>query len=188
MVYYKNMSKSDTLESAWQKAKAYPKKVSFAEITRLCGSSDGRDRLLGLLLMRREIGRGAPTAKYFPIAKHMITDSNNKCRWQALIVIGECIESCPDEVWKIVQEYGDAKDDDLRTAIGVVLLEHLLEFNFDKFFPLVREEVSQGKIRFLDTLQRCFLSDDNYREQKKKMVNYLRNATRGLANKESRSG
>jgi hypothetical protein len=168
-----------------QKAETYPDNVSLADITQLCHSDDGRDRLLGLVLMRREIGRGDSASEYFEIAEGMVTDSHNTCRWQSIIVIGESIDDDPDRVWEVARRYGDSKDEDMRLAIAKVLLEHLLEADFDKYLANVKAEVSAGRLSFLDTLGRCGTFGDNSLEQSKKIDNYIRKATRGLPNREA---
>ena len=135
------MSRSNTLLATYKKAEAHPS-VSLYDIQLLVGDHDARTRLLGLFLMRRSIDEGNHPETFFNLAKPLIEDSENNCRWQALIVVGEAIESSPDQVWGIVREYGDSTDSDMRTAVATVLLEHLLDFHFEKFFEQVRTEVS----------------------------------------------
>lgn len=173
----RDRGKSDSLDKAWQKAESYAAPVSEAEIRRLSESKDGRDRLLSLVLMRKQIERGQPASAYLPLARSMVSDSENHCRWQAAIVVGMSIESAPDEVWQVVRQQGDSKNEDMRSAMATILLEHLLEFDFDKYFSLVRAEVANGRSRLLDTLDRCSFFNNNARENK--VRNYLRNATRG---------
>ncbi len=48
-------------------------------------------------------------------------------RWQAIIDVGEFIQSDPEEVWTFLSRWGAHSDPDLRTAIAACLLEHLLE-------------------------------------------------------------
>ncbi len=79
-------------------------------------------RLLSLFLARRRIRERDPATVYLPLAESMLHDSNNDCRWQAAIVIGESIRADPDAVWQIVREYGDSKDHDMRSAMACVLL------------------------------------------------------------------
>jgi hypothetical protein len=107
----------------------------------------------------------------------MVSDPENNCRWQAAIVVGTNIESAPDEMWKVVRECGDSEDEDMRSAMATVLLEHLFELDFDRYFALVRGEVSSGRLRLLDTLDMCAFFDDEV--GKRKVDNYIRNARRG---------
>lgn len=79
--------------------------------------------------------------------------SDPKRRWEAAAAAGEYVYDAPDDVWPIVVEYGSAKDEDTRQAIATNILEHLLEHHFDRFFPLVEEEVQAGNDRLADTLR-----------------------------------
>ena len=56
-------------------------------------------------------------------------------RWQAIIAVGEFVESDPEKVWEFSARWGRSGDDDLRSAIATCLLEHLLEHHFDLIFP-----------------------------------------------------
>ncbi len=181
------MKKSDrSFERAWQRAQSYPANVSPEEIRRLCESKDGRERLLGLFLMRRRITAGDPASAYLPLAKRMIGDPDGNCRWQAAIVVGESIATDPDDVWQVVLEHGDSKDEDLRRAMACVLLEHLLEFDFDKYFSLLQREVAKGRLGLLETLSMCSFFGEVAEDQKKKVAKYMRKATRGLPHKQHR--
>ncbi len=170
------MGTSGALEKVWRRAESYPAQIGEEEILRLSESKDARDRLLSLVLIQRQIERGADGRVYLPLARRMVSDAENNCRWQAAIVVGMSIESVPDEVWKVVREHGDSEDEDMRSAIATILLEHLLEFDFDRYFAFVRDEVSAGRLRQLDTLSMCAFSDDKIN---KEVGNYIRNATRG---------
>ena len=75
-------------------------------------------------------------------------------RWQAIIAVGEYIETNPREVWRFIRKWGKHPSSDLRMAIATCLLEHLLEYHFDKYFPLVRQACIYSK-RFADTFQSC---------------------------------
>jgi hypothetical protein len=75
-------------------------------------------------------------------------------RWQAIIGVADHIEQHPDEVWRFTRKWGAHVDADLRTAVATCLLEHLLEYHFDRMFPLVSEACRQSR-RFADTFSRC---------------------------------
>lgn len=66
---------------------------------------------------------------YFDLARSLIDDCHNTCRWQAMIVIGEYIETDPARVWPIVEHYGQSDDEDMRAAVATVLLEHALGYH-----------------------------------------------------------
>lgn len=92
--------------------------------------------------------------QYFELAKSLISDPHNDCRWQALIVIGEYVESQPEAVWRVIQEFGVSRDEDMRNGIATVLLEHLLEHHLDTYLPKLRKAVRQSSL-LADTLIRC---------------------------------
>jgi hypothetical protein len=68
------------------------------------------------LLSRRPI-------TYLRLARNLLMDPDDTCRWQSAIVIGEYIQTEPVLVWSIVRELADVDDEDLRTALATVLLE-----------------------------------------------------------------
>jgi hypothetical protein len=76
-------------------------------------------------------------------------------RWQAIIRIGEFIESDPEPVWQFILRWGTHPQEDLREAIATCLLEHLLEYHFEAYFPRV-EQASLADPAFGDTFQRCW--------------------------------
>lgn len=98
---------------------------SIGTLTRLARSSEVRDRLLALLLMREESWR--QRAAHFELARSMIGDRDNACRWQAVIVIADYLESRTEDVWDVIDQYAERADDDMQTALFCVLLEHLWE-------------------------------------------------------------
>jgi hypothetical protein len=76
-------------------------------------------------------------------------------RWQAIMMIEDFIPSHPEPIWQFVLRWGKHPQADLRSAIGVLLLEHLLDQHFNLFFPRVRKAALANK-RFKDTLSRCW--------------------------------
>lgn len=75
-------------------------------------------------------------------------------RWKAIIQIGEYIETNPQDVWLFIRKWATHHDEDLRMAIATCLLEHLLEYHFDEYFPKVRDACHQSK-RFASTFVLC---------------------------------
>ncbi len=71
-------------------------------------------------------------------------------RWQAIIRVGDYIQTEPEEVWQFVRRWGSHKQEDLRVGIACCLLEHLLEYHFDLIFPLVKQAAAESKL-FADT-------------------------------------
>src|SRR5882672_1271312 len=72
-------------------------------------------------------GRPAPAGKIDP-------------RWQAIIRVGEFIESHPEEVCAFALKWAKVRGVDLQGAISCCLIEHLLEHHFDLLFPIMRRE------------------------------------------------
>jgi hypothetical protein len=75
-------------------------------------------------------------------------------RWQAIIGVADHIERHPDEVWCFTRRWGSHANADLRAAVATCLLEHLLEYHFERIFPLVSEGCIRSR-RFADTFSRC---------------------------------
>jgi hypothetical protein len=76
-------------------------------------------------------------------------------RWEAIIAVGNFIEANPEEVWRFAHQWGQHVDEDLRTAIGTCLLEHLLESHFDLLFPRVEIAVKSSP-EFADAFSRSW--------------------------------
>jgi len=76
-------------------------------------------------------------------------------RWQAIIVVEDFVQSDPEPIWPFIIRWGSSADEDLRTAIATCLLEHLLNYHFDRFFPRLEEAV-QGNALLADTFSRCW--------------------------------
>jgi hypothetical protein len=69
--------------------------------------------------------------------------------------VADYIETRPDSVWDFARRWGTHANADLRTAIGVLLVEHLLEMHFDLIFPKVETACSHSR-RFCDTFLSCW--------------------------------
>jgi hypothetical protein len=76
-------------------------------------------------------------------------------RWQAVIRVGEYIESQPEAVWRSTLRWGKHARADVRTAVATCLLEHLLEYHFELIFPRVRRTALQS-VRFASTFSQCW--------------------------------
>lgn len=83
------------------------------------------------------------------------SDEDQDPRWQAIIGIGEFIESEPEAVWGFICRWGGHAQKDLRNAIATCLLEHLLEHHFATYFERVERLASSDPL-FRDTFQRCW--------------------------------
>lgn len=126
------------------------------DIEALAESAEPGRRRRSLELMREAIAGGQDLAAFFDLARKLIGDEDNDCRWQAAIVVGESIESNAEGVWEVICEFAEWQDEDMRDAISAILLEHLLEHHFERFFDRVKAKVETGSLMFADTLRRCW--------------------------------
>lgn len=92
----------------------------------------------------------------FERARSLVGHCDNDVRWQALIAIADWIETDPERVWEVVLEYGDSQDEDMRTGVATVLMEHVLEHYFDSYFQQLRDRIEAGDALLADTLSRCW--------------------------------
>jgi hypothetical protein len=67
------------------------------------------------------------------------TKSGECPRWQAIIAVGEFIETDPIPVCDFALKWARRPGWDLQAAIACCLLEHLLEYHFDLVFPRMRQ-------------------------------------------------
>jgi hypothetical protein len=120
----------------WTAAEEYRESRSFQTLKRLARSDDPNERLLSLLVIRN--WRTKPHRQHFDLARSMVGDPHNRVRWQALIVIGEHLENRTNDVWDVIDEHAGLADDDMKTAIFCVLLEHLWELNRREYRKNIR--------------------------------------------------
>lgn len=74
--------------------------------------------------MRKQLNASGPIKGYLGLAKRMVADPDNHCRWQAFIVIDGFVERNPELVWPIIEEHATSTDDDIRMAVATNLLEY----------------------------------------------------------------
>lgn len=97
-------------------------------------------------------------------------------RWQAIIAVGDFIQSDPEPVWEFIARWGVDNCGDLRMAVATVLLEHLLEHHFDEFFPRV-EELALSNANFADTVSSCWALGETKRPKNLQRLNALVEST-----------
>lgn len=127
-----------------------------------CVFSSGNDNqiLSALRQMRESLSNDEPSW-YFDLAREQVGSCNNDVRWQSIIVIGEYIPfgKRNDEIWDILIEFG-GRDDDMQDALATVLLEHLLEYDFERSvdrITLTLQACSSASADILvDLLRRCW--------------------------------
>jgi len=66
-----------------------------------------------------------------------LASRRERTRWQAAIALGEFAASDPERIWPLVVKHGSRRHADARMAIATCILEHILEYHFDVFFPRV---------------------------------------------------
>jgi hypothetical protein len=137
------------------RAREWPRRESTASLRRMLASHRTSERLLALLLMREQLVEGQPR-DYLAMARRAVADPDNTCRWQALIVIGEFIPYNADVVWRVVAQYAESRSDDMRMAVTVLLLEHLLEHDFETFFKRVVKRIEAGSRYMRSLLSGCW--------------------------------
>jgi len=87
------------------------------------------------------------------IDRHLASRSEHT-RWQAAIALGEFSKSAPDRIWPLVLKHGSRRHSDARMAIATCVLEHVLEYNFDAYFPRVADAARRSRW-FRDTFSSC---------------------------------
>lgn len=114
------------------------------------------EKIAALKGMRTQIMNGEP-AHFFDLAKGHIGDCNREVRWQAIIVIGEYIPVGirNEEIWNLVIQYSGV-DDDMQQALATVLLEHLLEYDYDCTIKRIATAASDWNTTLRDVLERCW--------------------------------
>jgi hypothetical protein len=81
-------------------------------------------------------------------------DRQPDIRWDRIIDVSVYAESDPEPVWTFIERWGSHESEDLRTAIGLCLLEHLLGYHFDLIFPRVERRAAEDAL-FADTFRTC---------------------------------
>jgi len=75
-------------------------------------------------------------------------------RWQVILGVSEYSKSDPEAVWTFIECWGQHEDADLRMAVGLCLLEHLLGYHFELIFPRV-EQLAVKSPRFASSFRCC---------------------------------
>src|SRR5262249_41019656 len=158
------------------RAEAWFGPISLELITGLARDKDPRERLVALALMQRQIYQaGVEPIVFFPLARELVADPDNTCRWQALIVVSESIETHPGEVWRVVVEHAHSPDEDMRAGVACVVLEHLIDLQFDVMLPWLRAELLKGSETFAQTVDMCWF-DHNEGLRYRTVQKLLRNS------------
>jgi len=73
-------------------------------------------------------------------------DNENDPRWEAMLEIAYHLEGEPEPIWRFIKKWGVHEQDDLRSGIACCLLEHLLEYHFEEYFPRVTELAKENSL------------------------------------------
>ena len=136
-----------------------PPRLTITEIRELCSSSSSVQRLSGILAMRNQRLGGRPKT-YLKIAESLLLDRSDKCRWQASIVVGDFIDSDPEAVWSVVDRFirrGETRGSD---ALSLCVVEHLLEQDFQRYFPRLKALWHDGHDLAKELLEYCWAFGD----------------------------
>jgi hypothetical protein len=95
-------------------------------------------------------------------------------RWQAIIKVGEYIQTEPKHVWLFISKWGSHPNEDIRSAVATCLLEHLLEYHFKEFFLLVKDACQKSK-RFASTYNMCAQFGEAEHPESAKVFTELKN-------------
>src|SRR5882724_11959274 len=85
-----------------------------------------------------------------------LQSSDESQRWTAASAAGDLIPTKPRSVWNLILKYGSYSNEDVRSAVASCMLEHLLESNFEEYFPLLKTQIIEGNILLTDTFRRCW--------------------------------
>jgi hypothetical protein len=81
-------------------------------------------------------------------------EPESELRGKRLLEISYHLDDQPEAVWKFIARWGRHESDDLRTDIGLYLLEHLLSHHFDLIFPRVERLATEDPL-FAYTFRAC---------------------------------
>ena len=76
-------------------------------------------------------------------------------RWQAAIALGELAATVPGLIWPLVLKHGSRRHADVRMAVATCVLDHILEYHFDAYFPRVAKASTRSPW-FRDTFRSCW--------------------------------
>jgi hypothetical protein len=140
-------------------------------------------RLLALLTIRKKLESASiDNPHYFETAKRFLNDPDNDCKWQSFIIIGNFMQPRPNECWQLIVEFGNSDDEDTRTAVATILLEHYFEENPHLFKTKFKELEQRVKLKghnLFKTLTYCrskWGSEDNNLT----VENFIKKYSKGL--------
>ncbi len=104
----------------------------------------------------------------------LIPDRSPYVRGQSLLLIGDSYaETEPEVIWPLVVKWGSVPNRDIRVRVACYVLEHILEYHFQDYFPRVKELIESGNRRFALTLSICWRLGEAAEPENKKMFDEL---------------
>ena len=116
------------------------------------------------------------TASNFRILERELASRDESRRWAAAAELSEFTKKAPAALWPIILKHGASNDPDLRQAVATCLLEHVLEYHFDRYFPLLEKEIEKGNINLRDTFSSCWKFGQSEKRKNSKRWDRLLNA------------
>lgn len=127
---------------------------TLRQLARMCRSPKAAVRMKAVDAMQYQSDMPPPRG-YFRLAAGLLDDRVSKIRWQSAILLGDFLPTMHAEIWKLCLGRGASSNEDVRAMVACVLLEHLFEHHFDRYFPLVAAKVRGGR-NFEDTVSTCW--------------------------------
>lgn len=99
------------------------------------------------------------------MADRLIPDRNNSIRWRTFLLVGEYIRDFPSKVWPFIVKYGAVPNKDIRNGVASCLLEHILEYHYDKYLPEVEKLLFSNKNYIYIFKGSFFFGDEEFRQE-----------------------
>ncbi|MCS6776622.1 MAG: hypothetical protein RMJ43_07220 [Chloroherpetonaceae bacterium] len=131
-----NRAEQDTLRTLAHSARAEDRRRCFDYLS--CASDFRRN---GALLLE--------------LADPLVLGRSHSVRWGVLVLLGSYCEEHPEVLWPLVTRWGSMRSRSLRAAVGVCILEHLLEYHFAEYFVQIQKWLAEGNRRFRLTVCVC---------------------------------
>ena len=79
---------------------------------------------------------------------------------RALHVLGDCAEGYPERTWSAVVALSASSKPSIIELIPAFVLEHILEYHFQEYFPRIQRLIEAGDEQWLGFLKGCYLMGD----------------------------
>ena len=122
----------------------------------LCYRPFLRDRMLCIEWLRAGERVRGNTGFIIRLAGKLARDRRTPVRWGALECLEHYVETHPRRIWPVAAQLGRSPDPDLRGGVACALLEHLLQYHYDTYFPKIRDKIESGDQKMLEMLGICY--------------------------------